>query len=36
MIVKLDTVILRAFRADDLGFVFSGLSHPDVIKYYGI
>ena len=36
MIVKLDTVVLRAFRADDLGFVFSGLSHPDVIKYYGI
>lgn len=36
MIVKLETVILRAFRSDDLSFVYSGLSHPDVIKYYGI
>jgi ribosomal-protein-alanine N-acetyltransferase len=36
MNIKLNTLTLRAFRPDDLGFVFSGLSHPDVIKHYGI
>ncbi|MBY0445524.1 MAG: GNAT family N-acetyltransferase [Burkholderiales bacterium] len=36
MNIKLNTLTLRAFRPDDLAFVFSGLSHPDVIKHYGI
>lgn len=34
----LDTqrLLLRPFCADDLPFVFEGLSHPDVIRYYGV
>jgi ribosomal-protein-alanine N-acetyltransferase len=28
--------LLRQFCADDLPFVFEGLSHPDVIHYYGV
>jgi ribosomal-protein-alanine N-acetyltransferase len=36
MLIKLKTITLRTFRPDDLAFVFSGLSHPDVIKHYGI
>lgn len=28
--------MLQAFRPVDQAFVFEGLSHPDVIKYYGV
>ncbi|WP_293743904.1 GNAT family N-acetyltransferase [uncultured Pedobacter sp.] len=28
--------LLRQFCANDLAFVFKGLSHPDVIRYYGV
>ncbi|SDG10451.1 ribosomal-protein-alanine N-acetyltransferase [Pedobacter terrae] len=28
--------LLRQFCASDLAFVFKGLSHPDVIRYYGV
>lgn len=28
--------MLRPFQADDLELVFRGLSHPDIIKYYGV
>lgn len=31
-----DTFLLRQFCPDDLPFVFEGLSHPDVIRYYGV
>lgn len=31
-----DRLLLRQFCADDLPFVFKGLSHPDVIPYYGV
>ena len=36
MCIELKTTALSVFRPDDLAFVFSGLSHPDVIKHYGI
>lgn len=36
MNIKLNTLTLRTFKSDDLAFVFSGLSHPDVIRHYGI
>lgn len=29
-------LLLRPFTNDDLALVFSGLSHPDVIRYYGV
>ncbi len=35
-IIETDRFILRQFTNDDLENVFRGLSHPDVIKYYGI
>jgi len=35
-ILETDRIILRQFVKDDLENVFNGLSHPDVIKYYGI
>lgn len=28
--------VLQPFTAADLGFVFEGLSHPEVIRYYGV
>ncbi|MBN2776417.1 MAG: GNAT family N-acetyltransferase [Bacteroidales bacterium] len=31
-----DRFLLRQFNSSDLENVFKGLSHPDVIKYYGI
>ncbi|MDO6602543.1 GNAT family N-acetyltransferase [Arenibacter palladensis] len=31
-----ERVALRQFVDSDLGNVFKGLSHPDIIKYYGI
>ncbi len=29
-------LLLRPFTNEDLALVFSGLSHPDVIQYYGV
>ena len=34
--IQTDRIQLRKFREDDIENVFKGLSHPDVIKYYGI
>lgn len=33
---KKDLVLLRPFISDDVERVFLGLSHPEVIKYYGV
>jgi ribosomal-protein-alanine N-acetyltransferase len=35
-IIKTERLILRQFVANDLENVFKGLSHPDIIKYYGV
>jgi len=35
-IIKPNRILLRQFTDDDLENVFKGLSHSDVIKYYGI
>ena len=35
-ILESDRVIIRQFQDSDVANVFVGLSHPDVIKYYGI
>ena len=35
-ILESERVILRQFADSDLENVFKGLSHPDIIKYYGI
>ncbi|MDG1476565.1 MAG: GNAT family N-acetyltransferase [Vicingaceae bacterium] len=34
--MKTSRIYLRKFNVSDLENVFKGLSHPDVIKYYGI
>lgn len=34
--IQLEGINLRVFREDDLAFVYSGLSHADVTKYYGL
>lgn len=34
--MKTDRIYLRKFKSSDLEDVFRGLSHPDIIKYYGI
>lgn len=34
--LKSDNLLLRQIIADDIEKVFEGLSHPDVIKYYGV
>ncbi|PTU65676.1 alanine acetyltransferase [Chromobacterium sp. Panama] len=34
--LQLERLTLREFRAEDLPNVFYGLSHPEVIKHYGI
>jgi ribosomal-protein-alanine N-acetyltransferase len=36
VILHTDRFLLRQFHADDLASVFEGLSHPDVIRYYGV
>jgi ribosomal-protein-alanine N-acetyltransferase len=38
MVEELTTArfLLRKFRDPDLGNVYKGLSHPEVIKYYGV
>lgn len=35
-ILNSDRLVLRQFTADDLGNVFKGLSHPDVVPFYGV
>ena len=35
-ILETDRLLLRQFKETDLENVFKGLSHPDIIKYYGI
>ena len=35
-IIKTERLLFRQFVANDLGNVFKGLSHPDIIKYYGV
>ncbi|MEP6582920.1 MAG: GNAT family N-acetyltransferase [Ginsengibacter sp.] len=34
--IKTDRLLLRRFLESDLEKVFKGLSHPDIIKYYGV
>ena len=34
--ITTDRLLLRQFTKDDLENVYNGLSHPDVIKYYGV
>jgi ribosomal-protein-alanine N-acetyltransferase len=34
--IQTERLLLRQFGDDDLENVFKGLSHPDVIKYYGV
>jgi ribosomal-protein-alanine N-acetyltransferase len=34
--IQTDKLLLRSFAEDDLENIFKGLSHPDVIKYYGV
>ncbi|HDO1382377.1 TPA: GNAT family N-acetyltransferase [Aeromonas veronii] len=36
MVITLREINLRTFKADDLAFVYAGLSDPDVIQFYGI
>jgi [ribosomal protein S5]-alanine N-acetyltransferase len=33
---RTDSLLLRRFRDEDQAFVFRGLSHPEVIRYYGV
>lgn len=35
-ILESERLILRPFKSSDLENVYKGLSHPDVIKYYGV
>ena len=35
-IIKTKRLLLRQFVESDLERVFKGLSHPDIIKYYGV
>lgn len=35
-ILKTKRLLLRRFQETDLIAVYKGLSHPDIIKYYGI
>ena len=35
-ILESERVVLRQFVDSDLENVFKGLSHPDIIKFYGI
>jgi ribosomal-protein-alanine N-acetyltransferase len=35
-VIKTQRLLLRQFVANDLENVFKGLSHPDIIKYYGV
>lgn len=35
-IIKTNRLYLRQFGENDLENVFKGLSHPDIVKYYGV
>lgn len=35
-ILRTERLLLRQFAESDLENVFNGLSHPDIIKYYGV
>ena len=35
-VIKTDRLLLRQFVESDIENVFKGLSHPDIIKYYGV
>lgn len=35
-VIKSNRLLLRQFTGADIDNVFKGLSHPDVIKYYGV
>lgn len=35
-VLKTERLLLRQFADSDLGNVFKGLSHPDIIRYYGV
>ena len=35
-VLESERVVLRQFIVSDLEGVFKGLSHPNIIKYYGI
>ena len=35
-ILKTERLLLRQFVDTDLENVFKGLSHPEIIKYYGV
>jgi [ribosomal protein S5]-alanine N-acetyltransferase len=35
-ILRTDRLLLRQFTDSDLENVFKGLSHPDIIRYYGV
>ena len=34
--IKTERLLLRQFAESDIESVFKGLSHPDIIKYYGV
>jgi ribosomal-protein-alanine N-acetyltransferase len=34
--IKTERLLLRPFVESDIENVFKGLSHPDIIKYYGV
>ncbi|MDO8971204.1 MAG: GNAT family N-acetyltransferase, partial [Saprospiraceae bacterium] len=34
--LKTDRLLLRQFNENDLENVFKGLSHPEIIQYYGV
>jgi [ribosomal protein S5]-alanine N-acetyltransferase len=34
--LRTERLLLRQFREDDLENVFRGLSHPEIIKFYGV
>lgn len=36
MELRTDRLVLRAITADDIGHIHHGLSHPEVIRYYGV
>ncbi|MDZ4794755.1 MAG: GNAT family N-acetyltransferase [Bacteroidota bacterium] len=35
-VIQTERLLLRQFTDSDLENVFKGLSHPDIIKYYGV
>ena len=35
-IIRTERLLLRQFVDNDIENVFKGLSHPDIIKYYGV